>query len=161
MPKRAIPVRDKVTGKIYPTESGAARELGPTLVPEVPQNNWTWYPMHRAHPDRFQRLVNGKWVDYPPLGIPNGNVSEPHAAELKKFSVTYRVAKASDSVYYLIEAADRAGAERTLSEELGPNRPEFEESITWSTHETPEWRAAWRHGTVRVLRPTKIPEGIE
>lgn len=34
-------------------------------------------------------------------------------------------------------------------------------TLEWSTHTTSEWRIAWRQGKVKVLRPTKIPDGIQ
>jgi hypothetical protein len=79
---------------------------------------------------------------------------------LRKFSVTHQLDYAT--THYLIEAKDREAAEQILEEELGPARARRDgETIEWSTHATPTWRSAWRHGDVKVVRPTTIPDDIE
>lgn len=84
----------------------------------------------------------------------------PSLYPLKKFSATYTWG--GESKYYLIEAQDRQEAERILDEELGPNRlQKGTEQVEWSTHETAEWRSAWRHSKVEALRPTRLPDGIQ
>ena len=94
----------------------------------------------------------------------------PSLVPFKKFSATRRVRMRSGSgptdslTYYLIEAPDRESAERALVEEIAfdhPNSSLFIEEVEWSTHETPDWRTAWRHKKVEVLRPTQLPDGIE
>ena len=168
MPKPGKPTRDKVTGKIYPTEGAAGRDLGPSLVPDAKQDNWVWFKMHRAHPDRFQTMVDGDWVDYPPtttadeLRRKRDELLPTPRGDLLKFSVTYRGDTAETPAHYLIEAEDRVHADQILREEFGPALwPEIGDDFEWSTHDTPEWRSAWRHRTVQVLKPTTIPDGIQ
>ena len=98
---------------------------------------------------------------------------DPQASP-RKFSLTWRMprskAATDDSgspagtdeevTYYLIEARDREEAEQILREELGSKKLKSG-TATYSTHNTEEWRTAWRQGDVEVLKPTKLPEGIE
>lgn len=186
MANAAIPIRYKVTGKIYPSEVAAGKELGPSLAPDAKQNNYVWYPMHRANPDSFQRMIDGEWVDYPPVPttsadqlrakrdlllpasahVGNGADATRSLVELQKFSLTRRVLDGTllSVEHYMVEAKDRKEAEQVVGEEW----PESDEwlsgrdiTIEWSTHTTSEWRIAWRQGKVKVLRPTKIPERIQ
>lgn len=186
MANAAISIRDKVTGHIYPSEVAAGKALGPSLVPTAKQNNYVWYPMHQAHPDRFQKLVNGQWVDYPPSLTPtadelrakrdrllraqgNGAGGEQDGSthvEPLKFSLTRRVRQGTliTIEHFLVEAKSREEAQQVIEEEW-PESDNFlsgkEITCEWSTHTTSEWRIAWRQGKVKVLRPTKIPEGIQ
>jgi hypothetical protein len=177
MANRAIPVRYKVTGKIYPSEVAAGRELGPTLAPDAKQNNFVWYPMHRANPHDFQRMVDGDWVDYPPATMADELRAKRDALlpqppgprngdELQKFSLTRRTQRGTllGVEHYLVEAHDRAEAEQVIEEEW-PESENFlsgeQIALQWSTHKSPEWRIAWRHGKVKLLRPTKVPDGIQ
>src|SRR5258708_6697568 len=133
MPNAAKPVRDKVTGKSYPSEVAVGRDLGLSLAPDAPQNNWVWYAIHKAHPERFQTMIDGEWRDHFPDGYRSPAGTNVASQELRKFAVSYRPNERTVSTHYLIEATDRDEAEQILDEELGPARLRFDEQIDWST----------------------------
>lgn len=62
MAKRGDPIKDKVTGKTYPSKYQAGLDLW-TLVDGDPSNRFVWFQIARAYPRRFQTLVDEKWVD--------------------------------------------------------------------------------------------------
>ncbi len=62
MAKPRKPIRDKTTGKEYPSEYKAGLDLW-KLVDGDPKNRFVWFQIARAFPKRFQTLVNGHWVD--------------------------------------------------------------------------------------------------
>jgi hypothetical protein len=62
MPKRRKPIRDKTTGKEYPSEYQAGLALH-RLVGGDPSDRFVWFKIARAFPRRFQTLVDAQWVD--------------------------------------------------------------------------------------------------
>lgn len=62
VPNRRKPIRDKTTGKEYPSEYKAGLDLWP-LVDGDRKNRFVWFQIARAFPARFQTLIDGKWVD--------------------------------------------------------------------------------------------------
>lgn len=56
------PIRDKTTGKEYPSQYSAGLHLY-RLVGGDPADRHVWFKIARAFPGRFQTLVDGQWVD--------------------------------------------------------------------------------------------------
>lgn len=62
MAKRGDPIRDKTTGKTYPSKYQAGLDLW-KIVDGDRSNRYVWFQIARAFPGRFQTLIDGKWVD--------------------------------------------------------------------------------------------------
>lgn len=81
---------------------------------------------------------------------------------MRKYAVMYRPLDSRDEEcgFFLVEARNEDEAHGVLTEELGVGW-EHQGMAIWKASEGIRWRSAWRHGLVKVLRATKIPDGVE
>ncbi len=79
MGKRIVkPILDVKTGKRYPSEAAAGRELA-HLIKGDPKNNFVWFELAKRLPGRFRtRNTKGEWV---PLDDPSAPVGTLRAGD--------------------------------------------------------------------------------
>jgi Arc/MetJ family transcription regulator len=80
MPNESHRIRDVVARKEYPSKAAAGRDLA-HLVSGDPRDQFVWFQIARAFPDRFRVLSeDGKWVRLDDPSAPAGTLRPKESA---------------------------------------------------------------------------------